>query len=98
MVRLFNNEGVVRAAAQAALDAALATGAWEQVAERRFVMPVRFASFADFEQRVMRPTFADHRIDDAKLALVRTAFEPHLRDDGAHFLRPMHVRLLRKAA
>ena len=76
-MRLFNDEGVVRAAAQAALDAALRTGAWEQVAERRFEMPVHFKDFADFEQRMMRPTFADHRIDDAKLPQARAAFEPH---------------------
>lgn len=42
VIRVFNDEGVVRAAAQAALDEALRTGAWRQVAERRFEMPVRF--------------------------------------------------------
>jgi hypothetical protein len=28
--------------------------------------------------------------------LVRAAFEPHCGPDGAHFQRPMHVRLLRR--
>lgn len=98
VIRLFNDEAVVRAAAQAALDAALRDGDWEQVAERRFEMPVAFTDFADFEQRMMRPTFADHRIDDAKLAAVRAVFEPHVGADGARFTRPMHVRLLRKVA
>jgi ubiquinone/menaquinone biosynthesis C-methylase UbiE len=96
VIRLFNDEGVVRAAAQAAVDAALQTGRWEQVAERRFRMPVSFKDFDDFERRMMRPTFADHRIDDAKLAVVRAAFEPHLIAGGAHFQRPMHVRVLRR--
>jgi ubiquinone/menaquinone biosynthesis C-methylase UbiE len=96
LIRLFNDEGVVRAAAQAAVDAVLGTGAWEQVAERFFEMPVSFADFADFEQRMMRPTFADHRIDDAKLAAVGAVFAPHMKADGAHFTRPMHVRVLRK--
>ena len=96
IVRLYNDEGVVRAAAQAALDAALRTGAWAQVAERRFEMPVRFRDFADFEQRMMRPTFADHHIDDAKLASARAAFDPHVGPEGASFTRPMHVRLLRR--
>lgn len=95
IVRLFNDEGTVRAAAQAALDEALRTGAWEQVAERRFEMPVSYRDFADFEQRMMRPTFADHRIDDAKLAEVRAVFEPHCGPDGARFTRPMRVRVLR---
>lgn len=98
VIRLFNDEGVVRAAAQAALDDALRTGVWSQVVERRFEMPVHFRDFADFELRMMRPTFADHRIDDAKLAAVRAVFEPHVGGDGAHFTRPMHVRLLRRLA
>ena len=55
-------------------------------------MPASFKDFADFEQRMMRPTFADHRIDDAKRAAVGAAFAPHLRADGAHFTRPMHAR------
>jgi SAM-dependent methyltransferase len=96
VIRVFNDEGVVRAAAQAALDQALRTGAWTQVTERRFEMPVRFRDFADFEQRMMRPTFADHRIDDAKLAAARVAFDPHVGPDGARFNRPMHVRVLRR--
>jgi ubiquinone/menaquinone biosynthesis C-methylase UbiE len=97
IVRLYNDEGVVRAAAQAALDQAVQAGApWEQVAEKRFAMPVSWRSFEEFEQRMMRPTFADHRLDDAKIAHVRTAFEPHRGPDGAAFVRPMHVRLLRR--
>lgn len=96
VVRLFNDEGVVRAAAQAALDEALRSGPWDAVRELRFQTPVHFADFETFERRMMRPTFADHRIDDAKLALVRAAFMPHGGADGAHFVRPMHVRLLRR--
>ena len=96
VIRLFNDEGVVRAAAQAALDAALASGAWEAMAERRFEVPVHFADFADFEVRMMRPTYADHHLDEAKVRTVQAAFLPHCGADGAHFTRPMHVRLLRK--
>jgi hypothetical protein len=96
LIRLFNDEGEVRAAAQAALDEALRNGKWRAVAQRRFDMPVRFSDFADFERRMMRPTLADHRIDDVKLASVRAAFGPHCASDGAHFIRPMHVRLLQR--
>jgi len=98
VIRIFNDEGVVRAAAQAALDEALHSGAWAQVAERHFDMPVRFRDFGDFEQRMMRPTFSDHCIDEDKLAATRAAFEPHMGPDGARFTRPMHVRLLRLQA
>lgn len=96
VIRLFNDEGVVRAAAQAALDTALDTGMWEQVAERRFDMPVRFKDFAEFEQRMMRPTFADHQLDEAKITEVHAAFAPHCGREGARFTRPMHIRLLRR--
>ena len=95
VIRLFNDEGSVRAAAQAAVDEALRSPRWEQVAERRFGMPVTFRDFAEFEQRMMRPTFADHHLDDAKVAVVRAAFEPHLTAGGARFVRLMHVRMLR---
>jgi len=96
VVRLFNDEGVVRAAAQAALDQALLCGQWDQVADVRFDTPLLFRDFGDFERRIMRATFADHRIDDALLAAVRAAFDAHCGADGARFVRAMHVRLLRR--
>lgn len=97
VIRLFNDEGVVRAAAQAALDAALGRGLWSEVSAQRFATPVHFENFADFEQRMMRPTFADHQLDDAKIAAVQAAFEPHCTSAGADFTRPMLVRLLRRS-
>lgn len=97
IVRLYNDEGIVRAAAQAALDRALAVrGTWEQVAQRRFDLPVHFEDFAQFERRMMNPTFADHRIDAPLRERVAAAFAPHCSMEGAHFVRPMHVRLLRR--
>jgi len=96
VIRLFNDEGVVRAAAQAALNEALRGAVWRQVGEQRFEVLVQFSDFADFELRMMRPSYADHRIDDAKIAAVRAAFEPHCGDEGARFSRPMHIRLLQR--
>lgn len=96
IVRLFNDEGEVRALAQAALDEAVRTGGWRETASVRFDMPVAFRDFEEFDLRMMRPTFADHRIDDAKRARVREAFERHAGPDGLRLLRPMHVRLLQR--
>jgi len=96
LVRLFNDEGEVRAAAQAALDRSVASGRWASAADQRFESPVAFASFDEFEQRMMRPTFADHGIDEAMVERVRLRYMPHQGPDGARFTRPMHVRLLRK--
>ena len=66
------------------------------MAEVRFEMPVAFRDFDDFDLKMMRPTFTDHHIDDAKRERVRQALQPHLGPDGARFQRPMHVRLLRR--
>lgn len=96
IVRLYNDEGTVRAAAQAALDAALANGRWTQVAECSFDTPVAFRDFAEFEQRMMRPTYADHHLDEARIAAVQARFAPHCGPQGAQFTRPMRVRLLRR--
>ena len=97
ITRLFNDEQAVRAAAQAALDRALATGAWAQVAERRFDMPAHFADFAAFERRMLDVTFAERHLDSELRERVRARFESHVGIGGAHFERPMHVRLLRKS-
>lgn len=97
LVRLYNNEGVVRLAAQGALDRALESGVqWEALAERSFDQSVHFVSFQDFAQRMMLPNFADHHIDDELLSRVRAAYAPHQGANGAAFIRPLHVRVLRR--
>lgn len=97
IVRLYNDENTVRRAAQAALDRALAAGThWEAAEERRFAQPAHFKDWAEFEQRMLYPSFADHFITPALAERVRAAFMPHMTADGAHFVRPMHVRLLRR--
>src|SRR5574343_108162 len=54
IVRLYNDEGPVRAAAQQALDAAVASGVWTARRQWRFVQPVHFADAQDFEDRMMQ--------------------------------------------
>lgn len=99
LIRLFNEEGAVRAAAQQALDTALTqTQRWEQVTEKRFGLSSTFADFEEFEARQMRPSYADHKLDDEKVARVRAAFEPFKGPKGATFVRPLHVRVLRRLA
>ncbi len=98
IVRLYNDEGTVRAAAQAALDRALQTGQWQQTICYQFNMPVHFDSFDAFETRMMRPTFADHQLDEDKVGRVRAAFAPYCSANGADFMRPMLVRCLQKQA
>ncbi|OZB72855.1 MAG: SAM-dependent methyltransferase, partial [Thiomonas sp. 14-64-326] len=51
-----------------------------------------------FEQRMLYPSFADHQITDDLRQRVKAAFDPHCGANGAHFTRPIHVRLLQKQA
>lgn len=96
VMRLFHDEELVRAAALRALQKAVAGEAWEQVSETLFDVPVQFRDFAEFEARMIGVTFADHRLDATTLQQVRARFEQHMGTDGAHFVRPMRVNLLRK--
>ena len=96
IMRLFNDEGVVRAAAQQALDQALLNGTWEAADERHFAMPVHFSDFATFEKRMFQSTFVDHQIDASLRDTIRQRFEEAMGPDGVRLTRPMHARLLRK--
>ena len=96
IVRLFHDEERVRAAALLAVRQAVASGAWEQVSEVFFDVPVRYRDFAEFAQRLIAITYLDHQLDAATLSAVRERFEPHMGADGAYFERPMRVNLLRK--
>jgi len=96
VMRLFHDEEQVRAAALRAVHEAVSSGAWEQVTETFFDMPVRYHDFAEFEQRMIGVTFVDHRLDARTLQAVRERFESHMTADGAHFVRPMRVNLLRR--
>jgi ubiquinone/menaquinone biosynthesis C-methylase UbiE len=97
VMRLFHDESLVRRAAYAAIRRSVAGGRWTEVTERHFHTPVTFRDFAEFEQRMIHVTFAEHRLGAATLAAVRARFEAHMTPDGAHFLRPMRVNLLRKS-
>ena len=96
VMRLFHDEEVVRAAALRTVHEAVSSGSWEQVTERSFDMPVHYKDFADFEQRMIGVTYLSHRLDTPTLAAVRSRFEPHMTGQGASFVRPMRVNLLRK--
>lgn len=96
VMRLFHDEQAVRAAALAAVQRAVASGAWEQMDEIFFETPVHYRDFAEFEQRMIGVTFVTHRLDAATLAAVRERFEPHMTAEGAYFTRPMRINLLRR--
>jgi len=97
IMRLFHDEEVVRRAAFDALVGASTDRRWAQTREFHYLVPVRFRDFADFERKAMRVTHSELGLTDALINRVRAAFEPHVGEDGARFVRPMRANLFRKA-
>jgi SAM-dependent methyltransferase len=97
ILRLFHDEQRVREAAFEATRKAVGEGLFALVSQTFFLSKVKYNSFADFEQKVIGVTHTEHRLSPALLAQVRTKFEAHLGPDGARFLAPFRVDLLRKA-
>lgn len=97
VVKIFHNEQQVRLAAFGALQRAVTTGHFDLVAEQFFLAPMKFASFDEFETRVIGVTHTQHRLTPEQYAATRAEFAHHLKQDGAHFKQPIRVDLLRKA-
>ena len=97
ILRLFHDEEKVRAAAFEATRAAVDEGLFELLSQTFFRAKVKYRGFADFEQKVIQATHTEHRLAPALYARVRSKFEAHLGPDGANFLAPFRVDLLRKA-
>jgi len=96
ILSLFNDEKIVRIAAFEAIKDAVASGMLESADEYFFESPGHFADWDDFEQRIINVTHTDHAIDADLYAKIKSAFMQHIGTDGAHFMRPSRVNLLRK--
>jgi len=97
ILRLFHDEQKVREAAFSAVKKAVDEGLFSLVEEIFFNSPMQFENFTDFENRIIRATHTEHRLDEELYNLVRQRFEAHVGDDGAHFRMPVRVDLLQKA-
>jgi ubiquinone/menaquinone biosynthesis C-methylase UbiE len=96
VIRLFHDEGRVRREAYAALGRAEQRGVLEQEKEIHFDSEVVYRDFEDFQQRMIAVTHTEHRLTPGLLAQVRQRFETHMTPDGARFMRPMRVNLMRR--
>jgi ubiquinone/menaquinone biosynthesis C-methylase UbiE len=96
VVKLFHDEGRVRAAAYDAVKRAARDGVLREEREIHFMAPVAFHDFAEFEQKTIRATHTHHDLSDELLARVRVQFERHMTPAGAKFIRPMRVNLMRR--
>jgi len=95
IVKLFHDEGEVRAAAYAALRRAADAGVLRWEREIVFDTPLHFRDFDDFVDRIVRVTHSDIELAPPVAAEVRRRFERFQGPDGAHFVRQMRINLLR---
>lgn len=98
ILKIFHDERSVREAAFEAVRRAVADGRFSLVRQIFFNAPGHFDDFEDFEERIINVTHTEHRIDPALRQRIREAFMAHMTPDGADFLKPTRVDLLRKPA
>lgn len=94
--RLFHDEKIVREAAFAAICRAVEEGRLLLEKELFFNTRSFFENFAQFDQRMIQVTHSNHRLSPALYQQVREKFESYLTPEGATFLNPQRVDLLRK--
>jgi SAM-dependent methyltransferase len=96
MIRIFNDEQVVRQAAFDALRRSVDRGHFELEDEVFFLVPVRYRDFADFSARHFDVTHSVRRVNDEQRQAVRRLFDSHRGADGVSLTQRMRVDLLRK--
>ena len=96
IMRLIDDERVVREAAFAALTRAVEGGAFSLEAEVFFESEGLYPDWQSFEDRFIHVTHSERNLSPARLAEIRAAFEAHLGPEGARFAKPHRVDLLRK--
>ena len=96
--RLFHNEQLVREAAFAAICKAVESGSLQLDKQMFFNTRSYFESFAQFDTRMIQVTHTDHRLAPELYRQGQEKFESFMGPDGATFLNPQRVDLLRKPA
>jgi ubiquinone/menaquinone biosynthesis C-methylase UbiE len=96
--RLFHDEKVVREAAFAAICRAVDDGRLMLEQELFFDTRSFFENFDQFDQRMIRVTHSNHQLSPELFRQVREKFESFLTPEGASFLNPQRVDVLRKPA
>lgn len=96
LLRLFHDEKIVREAAFAAIRRAVESGRLQLVEQKFFNTRNHFDSFEQFDQRIIKVTHTEHRLSAELYEAVREKFMRNMTAQGADFLTPIRVDLLRK--
>ena len=96
VLRLFHDEKAVREAAFATVQKAVGEGVLELVGQHFFNTPNNFEDFGEFERKIIGVTHTEHKLSPELLQTVREKFESFMGPQGAHFVMPIRVDLLRR--
>jgi len=95
ILRMFHDEEQVRQTAFTAVKHAVDDGRFTLADEVFFLSPMHFIDFSEFEDKVIGVSHTRHQLSDAVYESVRQAFNMVMTANGAHFLMPMRVDLLK---
>jgi SAM-dependent methyltransferase len=96
ILRLFHDEKEVRESAFAAICHAVDNGHLALERQLFFNTRSQFDDFEQFDTRIIRVTHSNHALSPALYQTVREKFSAHLGAEGATFLNPQRVDVLRK--
>jgi ubiquinone/menaquinone biosynthesis C-methylase UbiE len=96
VLRLFHDEQLVREEAYAAIERAVAAGLFRRERQVFYLAPLHFDDFADFEARILNVSHTEHRLSAQLAGEVRARFQAHVGADGANFMQPCRIDLLRR--
>lgn len=96
LMRLIDDEQVVRQAAFDALQRAVEQGLFTLEQEVFFESEGVYPDWTAFESRFIHVTHSERDLTPARVDEIRAAFERHLAPEGARFLKPHRIDLLRK--
>lgn len=98
ILRLFHDEKNVREAAFTAVCKAVDTGRLALDRQLFFNTRSQFDNFEQFDARMIRVTHSNHQLSAELYQQVQARFTAHLTPEGATFLNPQRVDVLRKPA
>ncbi|HUW51356.1 MAG TPA: class I SAM-dependent methyltransferase [Sulfuricella sp.] len=96
ILRMFHDEKAVREAAFAAIERAVQGGMFELVEQKFFSTPGHFDNFEQFEERILMVTHTHHQLAPGLYQAVKDKFMRRMTAQGADFINPVRVDLLRK--
>jgi len=96
LMRIFNDEEAVRAAAFDAVRRAVNQGLFELESETFFLSPVKYKDFGEFARKHFQVTHSERNVSDAQRLAVERLFNTHLGPEGVKLTQQIRIDLLRK--